>query len=121
MVGVRIALVEGMEENYRIIPEFWKSILNSNLFSEVCSLSNQSPKGVLGVSVYENPQRIFYYIAVSTNEPAPSGMFNLKSRLLHGLFLKTKVILKRMCRTFSEDFIQNGFHFQAMNTQEFQM
>ena len=78
MVGVRIPLVEDMGENYRIIPEFWKSVLNSNLFSKVCSLSNQSPKGVLGVSVYENPQRIFYYIAVATNKPAPSGMFEFE-------------------------------------------
>ena len=78
MVGVRIPLVEEMEENYKIIPKFWKSVLNSNLFSEVCNLSNQSPKGVLGVSVYENPQRIFYYIAVATNEPAPSGMFEFE-------------------------------------------
>lgn len=78
MVGVRIPLVEDAEENYRIIPEFWKSVLNSNLFSEICDLSNQFPEGILGVSVYESPQRIFYYIAVATNEPAPSGMFEFE-------------------------------------------
>lgn len=95
--------------------------MNSNLFSEVCNLSNQSPKGVLGVSVYENPQRIFYYIAVATNEPAPSGMFEFEIPSATWLFLKTKVILKRMCKTFSEDFIQNGCHFRDMNMQDFQM
>ena len=47
MVGVRIPLSTDMEENYRIIPEFWKSVLSSNLFSEICVLSNQSPKGIL--------------------------------------------------------------------------
>lgn len=66
MVGVRIPLSTDMEENYRIIPEFWKSVLSSNLFSEICVLSNQSPKGILGVSVYESPQRIFYYAFCKT-------------------------------------------------------
>ena len=77
MVGVRIPLSTDMEENYRIIPEFWKSVLSSNLFSEICVLSNQSPKGILGVSVYESPQRIFYYIAVATDAPVPPDMLSL--------------------------------------------
>lgn len=74
MVGVRIPLVEDTEENYRIIPEFWASVLAGNLFSEICGLSNQSPHGILGVSVYESPERIFYYIAVATDKPVPSDM-----------------------------------------------
>ena len=78
MVGVRIPLVEDAEKNYRMIPEFWKSVLNSRLFPEICDLSNQSPEGISGVSVYESPQRIFYYIAAATNEPAPPGMFELE-------------------------------------------
>ena len=32
----------------------------------------------MGVSVYENPQRIFYYIAAATTAPAPSGMFEFE-------------------------------------------
>lgn len=78
MVGVRIPLVEDMEENFRMIPKFWKSVLNSGLFSEVCNLSNQSPKGILGISVYENPQNFFYYIAAATDKPVPSGMFEFQ-------------------------------------------
>ncbi len=78
MVGVRIPLSTDMEENHKIIPEFWQSVLRENLFSEICGLSNQSPQGILGVSVYENPQKIFYYIAVSTDVPAPSGMLEFE-------------------------------------------
>lgn len=78
MVGGRIPLSTDMEENYRIIPEFWKSVLSSNLFSEICVLSNQSPKGILGVSVYESPQRIFYYIAVATDAPVSPDMFEFE-------------------------------------------
>src|SRR5699024_7593734 len=28
-----------------------------------------------GISVYVNPQEIFYYIAVATDKPVPQGMF----------------------------------------------
>ena len=75
MVGVRIPLVEDMEENHKMIPAFWQSVLSCNVFSKICSLSNQFPKGILGISVYENPQQIFYYIAVATDVPVPSDMF----------------------------------------------
>ncbi len=78
MVGVRVPLTADMEENQKNIPQFWKSILSSNLFSEICSLSDQSPQGILGVSVYENPQNFFYYIAVATSAPAPAGMFEFE-------------------------------------------
>ncbi len=74
MVGVRIPLAENMEENHRVIPQFWKSVLNSPVFSEISGLSNQYPQGILGVSVYEGPQRMFYYIAAATDLPVPSGM-----------------------------------------------
>ena len=75
IVGVRIVLSTDMEENHKNIPEFWRSVLSGNLFSEICSLSNQSPQGILGVSVYESPQNFFYYIAAATDAPVPSGMF----------------------------------------------
>lgn len=78
MVGVRIPLVEDMEENYRTIPEFWTSVLSNNQFSEIWSLSNQSPYGILGVSIYESTGRIFYYIAVATDKPVPSDMFEVE-------------------------------------------
>lgn len=75
MVGVRIPLSTDMEENQKNIPQFWQSVLSDNLFSEICSLSNQSPQGILGVSVYENPKSFFYYIAVATDVTVPDGMF----------------------------------------------
>lgn len=78
MVGIRIPLTADMEENHRRIPEFWSSVLSSSLFSEICGLSNQSPQGILGVSVYESPQEIFYYIAAATDKPVPPDMFEFK-------------------------------------------
>lgn len=74
IVGIRIPMVEDMEKNLRIVPDFWKSTLQGNQFLEICRLSNQEPSGILGISVYENPKEIYYYIGVATNVSAPSGM-----------------------------------------------
>ncbi len=75
IVGVRTPLVQDMEENQREIPKFWAAVLSDHRFSEICHLSNQNPQGILGISVYVNPQEIFYYIAVATDKPVPQGMF----------------------------------------------
>lgn len=76
IVGVRTPLVEDMEENQRNIPGFWADILNGKCFSEICGLSDQSPQGILGISVYEGPRQFFYYIAAATDKPVPPGMFD---------------------------------------------
>lgn len=49
--------------------------MQGNQFSEVCKLSNQEPDGILGISVYENPTEIYYYIGVATNASVPVGMY----------------------------------------------
>ena len=74
MVGVRIPLSADMEENQKAVPLFWESVLRDGLFSEICSLSNQSPQEILGVSVYQGPESFFYYIAVAADLSAHSGM-----------------------------------------------
>lgn len=75
IVGVRVPLTEDMEENQRNIPIFWQDTLKRGNYGEICSLSNQEPQGILGVSAYQNPQDIYYYIAVSTDSPVPEGMY----------------------------------------------
>ena len=75
IVGIRIPLTCDMEENLRIVPDFWKNTLQENQFSEICKLSNQEPNGILGISVYESPKEIYYYIGVATNAPAPADMY----------------------------------------------
>lgn len=59
IVGVRVPMVEDMEENMRIVPDFWKATLQGNQFSELCRLSNGEPGGILGITVYESPQEIY--------------------------------------------------------------
>lgn len=75
IVGLCIPLTWDMEENLRIVPDFWKATWKGNQFSELCRLSNGEPEGILGISVYEGPKEIYYYIGVSTNSPAPAGMY----------------------------------------------
>ena len=75
IVGIRIPLTSDMEENLRIVPEFWKALLRGKQFLEICRLSNGEPRGILGISVYRYPKEIYYYIGVATNSPAPTGMY----------------------------------------------
>ncbi|WMJ82239.1 AraC family transcriptional regulator [Clostridium sp. MB40-C1] len=78
IVGVRVPLKEDIEQNFRIVPEFWDTTLKSNLFSKICKLANQNPHGILGVSTYKSPKDIYYYIAAATNKTVPKGMEKLE-------------------------------------------
>ena len=75
IVGVRIPLTSDMEENKKIVPPFWSKVLKSSQFPEICDLSNQSPKRVLGVTAYQSSHEIYYYIAAATDKPVPKDMF----------------------------------------------
>lgn len=75
IVGIRIPLTEDMEENQKLVPPFWNRALQDNRFIKICELSNQIPGVVLGVTVYQNPDEIYYYIAAATDQPVPAGMF----------------------------------------------
>lgn len=79
IIGIRTALKEYTEENFKIVPSFWDETLKSNLFSQICKLNNQDPNGILGITVYKNPEDIYYYIAAATDKPVPEGMveFNI--------------------------------------------
>ena len=75
IVGIRTPLAEDMETNLRNLPDFWQQSLNTELFKKICEFSQREPKGILGISVYQDPDNIFYYIASSTNDPVPEGMY----------------------------------------------
>ena len=36
---------------------------------------NRNPNGILGISVYQDPENIFYYIAAATTKEIPIGMY----------------------------------------------
>ena len=74
-VGIRIPLTEDVEKNQRVVPGFWKDALGKKQFSDICLLSDENPKGILGISVYHDPGNIFYYIAAATSKEIPAGMY----------------------------------------------
>lgn len=75
IVGARVPITEDMEENQRIAPAFWNDVIKSEQFGKICELSNASPAGVLGITAYQNPDEIYYYIAAATDKPVPPGMY----------------------------------------------
>ncbi len=58
-------------ELQRTVPEFWKETLGKKQFSDICLLSDENPKGILGISVYHDPENTFYYIAAATSAACP--------------------------------------------------
>jgi len=74
-VGIRIPLTGDMEENQRTVPGFWKDTLGKKQFLDLCLLSDENPKGILGISVCHDTENIFYYIAAATGKEAPADMY----------------------------------------------
>ncbi len=74
IVGTRVALQEDQELNFQIVPRFWDAAYRSNMVTKVGQLANQNPQGILGVTVYQNPGEIYYYIAASTDKNDPENM-----------------------------------------------
>jgi AraC family transcriptional regulator len=74
IVGLRVAIEEDVERNFEMVPKFWNRTISSGLLSEIKHLSSHEPYGVLGVTVYQNPMEIYYYIAVSTDKAIPEGL-----------------------------------------------
>ena len=89
IVGIRTQISANIEENMKILPVFWQKSFENGAIPQIAGLLNAEPKGLLGVSAcgegctckYENGVcccgggECFYYIAVSTNKPAPEDMF----------------------------------------------
>jgi AraC family transcriptional regulator len=74
IVGVRGPLQEEQELIFQIVPKFWDKILKSNSVPEISKLATQPPHGILGVTVYKNPEEIYYYIAAPTDKAVPQNL-----------------------------------------------
>ena len=116
IVGIRIPIVGDMEENLRIVPKFWQSIVRGPLFARICALPAGEPKGILGISVYENPQNIYYYIGPLIPLHLPACM-NITFLLLSGWCLKMRAALRKRYSASSGISIQNGCRFPDISTQ----
>lgn len=74
IVGVKEHYQMSIEENFAQIPMFWQKTGQTGAIGQVCSLMNQEPFGVMGVSTCMNGKDFDYYIAVASNCEVPEGM-----------------------------------------------
>ncbi|AXG90323.1 AraC family transcriptional regulator (plasmid) [Clostridium botulinum] len=75
IVGVRIPLTCDMDKNYKLISSFWEQIKQSGMFYEILNLNNTPQKKGFGISIYNEGDEVYYYIAATTDKPIPEGMY----------------------------------------------
>lgn len=65
------------QEGFTEVPKFWAEHGQKGTIPALCRLIDQEPMGVLGVSVgdWQTAGSFEYYIAVSSSQPVPDGMF----------------------------------------------
>ena len=78
VIGVRTALKEDSEYNFHMVPKFWKKMLDSPAYQEICCLSEKNGSDIFGISSYEDPRNIYYYIAARSDRGVPKGMTELE-------------------------------------------
>jgi AraC family transcriptional regulator len=65
-------------EAFKRVPVFWQESAQSGKIAEICTMIDNEPKGLLGVSdCSDEGGSNFYYIAAATDKPVPAGMYEL--------------------------------------------
>lgn len=64
------------QEGFALVPKFWGEHHQKGTIPILCGIMNEPPMGILGVSVgdWQTAGSFDYYIAVSSDQPAPEGM-----------------------------------------------
>ena len=115
IVGVRVALQEDQEQNFQMVPEFWDATLKSNLASEIGKLANQNPSGILGVTAYQNPEEIYYYIAASTDKAVPENLFEYDIPAATWVIFECDGPFPDSIQNIFKRFLTEWFRFPVMN------
>ena len=102
----------------RIVPDFWKTTLQGNQFSELCKLSNQEPNGILGISVYESPKKSIIISALLPMLLLLRICTSMKFLRQLGLYLRMMDVLKKMSKVYSDGFIWNWLPFSGYQYAE---
>ena len=117
IVGLQTPLGDNMEINQKHIPQFWESTIHHDGFKTICALANQKPKGILGLSLYIDPQNIFYYIACTTHRPKPKGMYEHKIPAATWVVFKTNGCFKKnvqnIFKRFYTEWLPNSGYIHA--------
>lgn len=77
LIGPRITTTLENDKALADIPEFWGKTGMAGQIGQLCTLMNQEPEGVFGVSSNEmnDAKEYHYYIAVASSAPVPEGMY----------------------------------------------
>lgn len=113
IVGVRVPLEESQEENFKIVPAFWDKILKSNLFLDICNLTNQNPSGILGITAYQNPEEIYYYISASTDRAVPENMIEYEIPSARWVIFECEGHFKDSIQTIFKRFLTEWLPFSG--------
>ncbi len=117
-VGIKTALQESQEQNFRIVPEFWDVTFKSNLVSEICKLANQNPHGILGITAYKNPKDIYYYISAATDQPVPEGMIEFNIPAATWVIFECNGHFKESVQTIFKRFLTEWLPFSGYEYAE---
>lgn len=72
IVGVKEHYSMNVEEAFKLVPQFWMKTVQDGILPSLCSLMNNEPVGILGISTCMNGQDFEYYITVSTDKECPA-------------------------------------------------
>jgi AraC family transcriptional regulator len=65
-------------ESFKRVPVFWQESAQNGKIASICTMIDNEPRGLLGVSDCSNDGGSnFYYIAAATDKPVPDGMHEL--------------------------------------------
>lgn len=78
IVGVKLECpwTPEKQEGFTEVPKFWAEHAQKGTIPALCTLMNQPPMGLMGISVgdWQAAGSFDYYIAVSSSQPVPEGM-----------------------------------------------
>lgn len=77
IVGVKERFTMNVEESFAKVPVFWQETTRKGMIPQMCSVMNQEPSGVLGISACMDGNEFDYYIGVASDKPVPEGMSEL--------------------------------------------
>lgn len=72
--GLKTRMTRNPEENFEKIPCFWQKTKKTPAYRKLLSLCSPEHEKIYGLSVYNDPKDIFYYIASSIDGKIPSGL-----------------------------------------------
>lgn len=69
IIGCSEPLSSNMEENFAVVPGVWGKATSEGLVEKMIALNDGEVKGLLGVTSYDDPSNMRYYLAVASNQP----------------------------------------------------